>query len=105
VNIYPQEIENVLTLHPKVFDIAVIGIPDPEFGEQVKAVVEPAPGVRPGPELEAELIGFLRERIAHFKVPRSVDFVSELPRTPTGKLQKAKLRAGYLEGRTPVLGS
>ncbi|WP_330256065.1 acyl-CoA synthetase [Nocardia sp. NBC_00565] len=96
VNIYPQEIENVLTLHPKVFDIAVIGVPDPEFGEQVKGVVQPAPGVAQGPELEAELIGFVRDRIAHFKVPRSIDFVTELPRTPTGKLQKAKLRAQYL---------
>jgi fatty-acyl-CoA synthase len=105
VNIYPQEIENVLTLHPKVFDIAVIGLPDPEFGEQVKAVVEPAPGVQPRPELEAELIEFARERIAHFKVPRSVDFVARLPRTPTGKLQKAKLRASYLETRGPALGS
>ncbi|MBV7707033.1 acyl-CoA synthetase [Nocardia nova] len=105
VNIYPQEIENVLTLHPKVFDIAVIGLPDPEFGEQVKAVVEPAPGVQSRPELEAELIEFARERIAHFKVPRSVDFVARLPRTPTGKLQKAKLRASYLESRGPALGS
>ncbi|MCU1647659.1 MAG: long-chain-fatty-acid--CoA ligase [Nocardia sp.] len=96
VNIYPQEIENVLTLHPKVFDIAVIGIPDAEFGEQVKAVVQPAPGEQPGPELEAELIEFVRERIAHFKVPRSIDFVTELPRTPTGKLLKAQLREQYV---------
>jgi fatty-acyl-CoA synthase len=95
VNIYPQEIENALTLHPKVFDIAVIGIPDPEFGEQVKAVVQPAAGLTPGPELEHELLQFLRERMAHFKIPRSVDFVSELPRTPTGKLQKGKLRQSY----------
>lgn len=96
VNIYPQEIENVLTMHPKVFDIAVIGIPDPEFGEQVKAVVQPAPEVPAGPELEAELIDFVRERIAHFKVPRSIDFVTDLPRTPTGKLLKAKLREQYI---------
>lgn len=95
VNIYPQEVENVLTLHPKVLDIAVIGIPDAEMGEQVKAVVQPAPGEVGGPELERELIDFVRDRIAHFKAPRTVDFVEELPRTPTGKLQKAKLRAQY----------
>ncbi|WP_134321680.1 acyl-CoA synthetase [Cumulibacter soli] len=96
VNIYPQEIENALALHPKVLDIAVIGIPDDEMGEQVKGVVQPAEGVQPGPELERELIDFLRERIAHFKVPRSIDFVTELPRTPTGKLVKGKVRERYL---------
>ena len=96
VNIYPQEIENVLTLHPKIFDLAVIGIPDDEMGEQVKAVVQPAPGVEPTPELEREILDFVRERIAHFKAPRSVDFVTELPRTATGKLQKNKLRAQYV---------
>jgi long-chain acyl-CoA synthetase len=95
VNIYPQEIENVLALHPKVFDIAVIGVPDSEMGESVKAVVQPAPGAVPGPDLEAELLAFLRDRIAHYKVPRSVDFVTALPRTATGKLQKGKLRAQY----------
>jgi long-chain acyl-CoA synthetase len=95
VNIYPQEIENALTLHPAVLDLAVIGIPDDEMGEQVKAVVQPAPGVEPGPELERELLAFLRERIAGFKVPRSVDFVTELPRTATGKLQKHRIREGY----------
>ncbi len=96
VNIYPQEIENALTLHPDVQDLAVIGIPDEEMGEQVKAVVLPAPGVPAGPDLERELIDFLRARIAHFKVPRSIDFVTELPRTPTGKLQKGKIRERYL---------
>ena len=95
VNIYPQEIENALTLHPSVLDLAVIGIPDDEMGEQVKAVVQPAPGVEPGPDLERELLEFLRERIAHFKVPRSIDFVAELPRTATGKLQKHKIRESY----------
>ncbi|WNV88321.1 acyl-CoA synthetase [Umezawaea sp. Da 62-37] len=95
VNIYPQEIENVLALHPKVFDIAVIGVPDEEMGEQVKAVVQAAPGVATGPELAAELLDHVRDRIAHFKAPRSVDFVAQLPRTPTGKLLKAELRAQY----------
>jgi fatty-acyl-CoA synthase len=96
VNIYPQEVENALTLHPAVLDVAVIGVPDEEMGEQVKAVVQPAPGVAAGPELEGELLGFLRERIAHYKVPRSIDFVTELPRTATGKLQKHKIRERYL---------
>lgn len=101
VNIYPQEVEDVLTLHPKVHDVAVIGIPDDEMGEQVKAVVQSAPGVSVGPDLERELIDYARARIAHYKAPRSVDFVDELPRTPTGKLVKRKLRDGYL---TPTTG-
>jgi fatty-acyl-CoA synthase len=96
VNIYPQEIEDVLALHPKVFDLAVIGVPDPEMGESVKAVIQPAAGVAAGGELGEELRDYLRERIAHYKVPTSFDFVEELPRTPTGKLVKGKLRARYL---------
>jgi fatty-acyl-CoA synthase len=96
VNIYPQEIENALTLHPKVLDLAVIGIPDEEMGQQVKAVVQPAAGVDAGPELEWELLEFLRARIAHFKVPSSIDFVTELPRTATGKLQKHRLTERYM---------
>jgi long-chain acyl-CoA synthetase len=99
VNIYPQEIENALTLHPAITDVAVIGIPDEEMGEQVKAVVQPADGVSPSPELEHELLEFLRARLAHYKVPRSVDFVTELPRTATGKLLKHQVRAAYLTGQ------
>jgi fatty-acyl-CoA synthase len=95
VNIYPREIEDVLTLHPKVDDVAVIGVPDAEMGEQVKAVVQPAAGVERGPGLERELIDYVRERIAHYKVPRSVDFVDDLPRTPTGKLLKRAIRERY----------
>ncbi|GAA5129603.1 acyl-CoA synthetase [Haloechinothrix salitolerans] len=95
VNIYPQEVEDVLTLHPKVYDVGVIGVPDPEMGEQVKAVVQPASGVTADAELERELISYVRERIAHYKAPRSVDFLDELPRTPTGKLVKRKLRERY----------
>ncbi|GHF41296.1 fatty-acyl-CoA synthase [Amycolatopsis bartoniae] len=95
VNIYPQEIEDALALHPAVLDVAVIGIPDPEMGESVKAVVQPAPDAVPGPELAAELLAYLRERIAHYKVPRSIDFVDELPRTPTGKLVKRRLKERY----------
>lgn len=97
VNIYPQEIEDALTLHPAVLDLAVVGLPDDEMGEQVRGVVQPAPGVSPGPELEAELLEFLRARIAHYKVPRRIDFVESLPRTATGKLQKHKIRASYAD--------
>jgi fatty-acyl-CoA synthase len=95
VNVYPREIEDALALHPKVLDVAVIGVPDPEMGESVKAVVQPASGAVPGPELADELTAYLRERIAHFKVPRSFDFTAELARTPTGKLVKRELRQRY----------
>jgi long-chain acyl-CoA synthetase len=101
VKIYPQEVENALTMHPQVFDVAVIGVPDAEMGEAVKAVVQPADGVEPGPELERELIDFLRARIAHFKAPKSVDFVAGLPRTPTGKLVKRNLRDAYRSAGPP----
>ena len=95
VNIYPQETENLLVTHPDVLDVAVIGVPNQDLGEEVKAVVQPAPGVEPGPDLERELIAFCREHLAHFKCPRSVDFTDELPRLPTGKLYKRLLRDRY----------
>ena len=95
VNIYPQETENLLVTHPKVLDAAVIGVPDEDLGETVKAIVQPAPGATPGPELERELIEFCREHLAHYKCPRSVDFEDELPRLPTGKLYKRLLRDRY----------
>lgn len=98
VNIYPQETENLLVTHPKVYDVAVIGVPNDDLGEEVKAVVVPAPGCEPGPALEEELIRFCREHIAHYKCPRTIDFVTELPRTETGKMQKRKLRDRYWEG-------
>jgi long-chain acyl-CoA synthetase len=100
VNIYPQETENLLITHPKVMDAAVIGVPNEDLGEEVKAVVQPAEGAEPGPELERELIAFCREHLAHFKCPRSVDFEAELPRLPTGKLYKRLLRERYWQGRT-----
>ncbi len=96
VNIYPQESENVLTLHPKVYDVAVVGVPNDEMGEEVKAVVQLADGVEPSPEVEQELLDYVRERVSRFKAPRSIDFSDDLPRTPTGKLVKHKLRARYL---------
>jgi long-chain acyl-CoA synthetase len=100
VNIYPQECENLLITHPKVMDAAVFGVPNQDLGEEVKAVVQPMPGVAAGPELEAELIGFCRERLAHMKCPRTVDFSDQLPRLPTGKLYKRLLRDAYWGNRT-----
>jgi long-chain acyl-CoA synthetase len=100
VNIYPQETENLLITHPAVFDAAVIGVPNDDLGEEVKAVVQAAPGAEPGPELERQLIAFCRDHLAHFKCPRTVDFVTELPRLPTGKLYKRLLKDRYWEGRS-----
>ena len=98
VNIYPQETENLLVTHPDVMDAAVIGVPNDDLGEEVKAVVQLMPGVEAGPERERELIAFCREHLAHFKCPRTVDFVDELPRLPTGKLYKRLLRDEYWAG-------
>jgi len=95
VNIYPQEIEDVLVMHPLVSDVAVFGIPHDDFGEEVKAVVQPAPGVEPDDELRELLFAYAREHLAGFKVPRSIDFVDELPRDPAGKLFKRRLRDPY----------
>lgn len=95
VNIYPQEVENELTVHPAVLDVAVIGVPNADLGEEVKAVVIAADPANAGPELAAELIAYCRSRIAHYKCPVSIDFVDELPRLPTGKLLKRQLRDRY----------
>jgi long-chain acyl-CoA synthetase len=95
VNIYPQEAENLLVTHPKVLDAAVIGVPNTDLGEEVKAVVQPADGVDGNGDLERELLAFCREHLAHYKCPRTVDFEAELPRLPTGKLYKRLLRDRY----------
>jgi fatty-acyl-CoA synthase len=95
VNIYPQAIEDALIMHPKVGDVAVIGVPNPDMGEEVKAIVEPAAGVAPSPELAAELIAFATGKVAKYMVPRTVDFIAEMPRLPTGKLYKRVLREKY----------
>jgi long-chain acyl-CoA synthetase len=99
VNIYPAEIEGEILAHPGVGDVAVFGVPDDDMGEQIKAVVEPAPGQEPGDELAASIMEHLSGRLAKFKWPRSIDFVDELPREPTGKLLKRQLRDPYWVGR------
>ncbi len=98
-NIYPAEIESVLLTHPKVGDAAVFGIPHEDWGEEVKAVVEPAPGVEAGDDLRDDILGFCAGKLARFKMPKSIDFVDEMPRDPNGKLYKRKLRDPYWEGR------
>jgi long-chain acyl-CoA synthetase len=95
VNIYPQEVENLLITHPKVADVAVVGAPHEEMGEQVVAVVQPAPGVEAGEALAAELMAFARENISHVKAPRRIDFMTALPRHDTGKIYKRLIRDGY----------
>jgi long-chain acyl-CoA synthetase len=101
VNIYPQEIENVLIAHPAVMDVAVVGAPDPEMGERVVAVVQPVDFSAADPSLARELVEFTRSRLSHVKVPRLIEFTRELPRHPNGKLYKRLLRDAYWgrEGR------
>ena len=99
VNIYPAEIEAELSGHPAVDDVAVFGIPHDEWGEEIKAVVQPAPGAEPGPALTADLLAFLDGRVAKFKLPKTIDYVAELPRDPNGKLYKRRLRDPYWQGR------
>jgi acyl-CoA synthetase (AMP-forming)/AMP-acid ligase II len=95
VNIYPQEAENLLVTHPRVFDAAVFGIPDPDMGERVHAVVQPVSWDDAGPELAAELMAFCRANLAHYKCPKAFDFDPELPRQATGKLYKRLIRDRY----------
>ena len=95
VNIYPQETENLLVTHPKVFDAAVIGVPNEDLGEEVKAIIQVMPGIEPGPELTEELLAFCAAHLSRQKLPRSIDYEDELPRLPTGKLYKRLLRDRY----------
>ncbi|MBE7418765.1 MAG: AMP-binding protein [Ideonella sp.] len=99
VNIYPQECENLLITHPQVADAAVFGVPNDDLGEEVKAVVQPMPGVAADAAFAQALIAFCREHLAHLKCPKSIDFTDALPRLPTGKLYKKPLRDAYWQGR------
>jgi long-chain acyl-CoA synthetase len=98
VNVYPAEVEAVLLSHPEVADVAVFGVPHAEWGEEVKAAVEPAPGVRGDAELARALLDHCAAQLARYKCPRSVDFHAALPRDPNGKLYKRRLRDPYWEG-------
>jgi len=95
-NVYSTEVENVLYMHPDVLEAAVIGVPDERWGEAVKACVVPKPGARPDAQA---IIAFCKERLAHYKAPKSVDFLSDLPKTGSGKITKKALRDPYWEGR------
>jgi len=95
VNVYPQETENVLIMHPSVFDVAVIGTPHEDLGEEVRAVVQLKEGIEPSADLKAQLIAYCREQLSPIKCPRVVDFRTELPREPNGKLLKRRLRDEY----------
>jgi long-chain acyl-CoA synthetase len=97
-NIYPAEIESVLLSYPKVGDAAVFGIPHEDWGEEVKAVIEPAEGVEASDELATEILAYCAGKLAKFKTPKTIDFTSEMPRDPNGKLYKRKLRDPYWEG-------
>jgi fatty-acyl-CoA synthase len=99
VSIYPQE-ESALIDHPKVYDVAVFGIPDAEMGERVHGVVQPTDWDAVGPELERELLEFVQSKLAHYKCPKAIDFERELPREQTGKLYKRLLRDRYWGKKT-----
>ena len=99
VNIYPAEIEGELVMHPRVADVAVFGVPDDEWGEAIKAVVQPVDGVVPSDELTAEIMAFASDRLAKYKLPKTVEYIDELPRDDNGKLYKRKLRDASWAGR------
>ena len=99
VNVYPAEVDAALLMHPAVADVAVVGVPDDEWGEAVKAVVLPADGVRPDGRLAEEILAHCRARLARYKCPRSVDFTDDLPRLPTGKILRRAVRDRYWAAR------
>ncbi len=99
VNIYPQEVDNELLKHPAVLDACTIGAPNEEWGEEVKSVVQLRPGFSPSDELTAELLRWAKERLANFKCPRSIDYSTDLPRLPSGKIQRRVVREPYWAGR------
>jgi acyl-CoA synthetase (AMP-forming)/AMP-acid ligase II len=103
VNVYPQETENALVMHPAVADVAVIGVPNEDLGEEVKAVVEPLDFDAAGPQLEQELIEWCRTRLSHIKCPRSIDFERKLPRSEAGKLFKRNIRERYWQGHDSAI--
>jgi acyl-CoA synthetase (AMP-forming)/AMP-acid ligase II len=95
-NVYPAEVESALYGHPAIADVAVIGVPDERWGEAVKAIIVLKPDSRPS---EAEIIAYARERVAGYKLPKSIDFVTALPRTPSGKILKRELRERYWQAQ------
>src|SRR5437762_4092048 len=102
-NIYPAEIEGEIIMHPQVADVAVFGIPDDDWGESVAAVVQPEAGVVPGPELSASILASLDGRLARMKWPKRIDFIEQMPRDPSGKLLKRRLRDPYWRDRNAAI--
>ncbi|HVY89353.1 MAG TPA: hypothetical protein VG942_10825 [Hyphomonadaceae bacterium] len=100
VNIYPQEIDDVLLQHPAVRDACTVGIPNEEWGEEVRAVVSLHDGHRATPDLAQDIIAFARPQLAAYKLPRGVDFLSDIPRSEAGKVQRKTIRDRYWAGRS-----
>ena len=103
VNIYPQEIDDVVTLHPAVADACTVGAPNEEWGEEVRTCVQLKPEQTPSPALAEDILAFVRERLSGFKRPRAIDFVEDLPRLPSGKVQRGKVRSRYWQGRDKAI--
>ncbi|MGW2186939.1 AMP-binding enzyme [Streptomyces sp. NPDC001719] len=98
-NVYPREVEDALVHHPAIAQVAVIGVPDEVYGEEVCAVVRTRPGVTPGPELASDIVAWSRQRVAAHKYPRLVEFVDDFPLGPSGKVLKRELTARFSDGR------